>query len=93
MHQVLRPVVLGVGGRSWYALSLPALAGVSGLCMLLYQSLLPGGSVKPTEELLWVRRMEPTSGEPISVNLATQEVMPSHARAKTAQMKMSAMEV
>ena len=93
LHQLLRPAVLGVQGTSWYALSLPALVGVSALCVLLYRSLLPGGSARSTEELLWVRRLDPSSGQKVSVNLSTQQVSPTYSRADSAEMKMNAIEV
>jgi hypothetical protein len=93
LHQVLQPVVLGVEGTAWYTLSLPALAGVSLLCVLLYRTLLPGGTAQSTEELVWVRRLDPVTGGPVSVNLTTKEVALTHARAETAEMKMAAIEV
>jgi len=92
LHQLLRPVMLGVEGTAWYTLSLPALAGISTLCVLLYQALLPGGSAKSTSELVWVRRLDPVSGDPISVNLTTKEVVQTHAQARLAEQKMAAIE-
>lgn len=93
LHQVLQPVVLGVEGTAWYALSLPVLGGISLLCVLLYRTLLPGGAARSTEELMWVKRRDPVSGGAVSVNLATKEVALTHARAEKAEMKMSAIEV
>lgn len=95
LHHVLQPVVLGVEGTSWLTVSLPALAVVSLLCTLLYPlgPLLTGKRDMSTQELLWIRRLDPVTGEPFSVNLATKEISQTHQKALGAERKMGVIEV
>ena len=80
-------------GTAWYTLSLPVLTGVSIFCLYLYDSLLPGGKARSTDELMWIRRVDPVCGKAMSMNIATGETCEGHTMALKAEVKIAAIEV
>jgi hypothetical protein len=82
MHSVLGDLVLGKPGVPWVQRSLPVLAGV-----LLASGLYFGLCYTPVEEYLWVKRIEPKSGNKVSYNPRTMKVEPGARLAYTAEEK------
>ena len=92
LHYIIKPFVLGFSTPPrilpWYQTSLPFLAVVSAACALYYGgSHLKGMQVK-IDDFLWMPRLDPTTGDPISVNVRTGEVKPEHSAATVAASKV-----
>lgn len=83
---------MGVPGYPWTSISLPLLIGVSALSVVLYSPAAFLGKGLHMKDFFWVARVDPTTGENVSVNLYTTESVPGHTSAMLSQASRGAIE-
>ena len=96
LHHILKPFVVGfpgIAGPPWYYTSLPFLAAVLATCVGYYGTArIRGGGVE-IEDFLWMKRLDPISGNEYSYNLRTKERRENIQVANSARMKIDLTQV
>lgn len=93
MHTLLRPVALGLPPHPWTMTALPFLVASSALCAVFYSPSFFRGKGVSMNDLFWIQRMNPKTGQDSSGNLLTGENIPNLAPTYKSKLLRTSVEV